>query len=271
MKKSDHVYTKQEIFTQLRAMGVPRDGVVLVHSAMRLVGAIEGGAHGLLDALTEHCTADGGLLCVPTHTWDRLKEEIVLDLTEPHTCLGVLSAVALADERGIRTENPTHSMVIFGERTRAEAFASGELGLCSGTAPESCYGKLYREGGHVLLVGVAHNKNTYLHCVEEMLGTRDRLSEQLYDVRVKRTTGEIVSARAHRHSSSLTRDISQRFPKYETAFRYHGAIVDGFVGNAPTQLCDARIMHDVMALIASRSEGVDPLANEMALSPKLYV
>ena len=42
--KFNHVYTKEEIFAQLRAMEVPRDRVVLMHSSMRLVGAVEGGA-----------------------------------------------------------------------------------------------------------------------------------------------------------------------------------------------------------------------------------
>lgn len=265
-----HTYTKEEIFSQLRAMGVPQNSVVLMHSSMRLVGSVEGGIQGLLDAMVEYCTADGGLFCIPTHTWDRLKAEIVLDLSDPKTCLGAFSDLAAADARGIRTENPTHSMMVFGDRARAEEFAKGEIEVCSGTAPESCYGKLCEMGGTVLLVGVAHNKNTYLHCVEEMLGMPDRLSEQLYEMKIRRTTGEIVPCQGHRHSSSLTKDISQRFPKYETAFRYYGAIADGFVGNAPTQACDARLMKEVMSLILSRCDGVDPLADERAFPPKWY-
>lgn len=266
----NHVYKKDEIFAQLRAMGVPQNSIVLMHSSMRLVGAVEGGISGLLDAMIEYCTADGGLFCVPTHTWDRLKAEIVLDLSDPKTCLGAFSDLAAADARGFRTENPTHSMVVFGDRTRAERFAAGESDVCSGTAPDSCYGKLCEQGGFVLLVGVAHNKNTYLHCVEEMLGMPDRLSETMYDMQIRRATGELVPCRIHRHCTSLTRDISQRFPKYETAFRYHGAIADGFVGNAPAQLCDARIMKETVALILSRCDGVDPLADERAFPPKWY-
>ena len=266
---SEKIYTKKDIFAQLTKMGAPRDKVVLMHSSLRLIGKIEGGAEGLLDALIEYFTADGGLFCVPTHTWSNLKKEITLDVAEPKTSLGVFSEVAILDGRGVRSENPTHSMVVFGDEKSAREFVDGELGLSSGTAPESCYGKLYRMGGYVLLAGVAHNKNTYIHCVDEMLGMENRLSENTRTVTVKRLSGEIVTGEVHTHKTDYTKDISARFPKYETAFRYHGAITDGFLGEAPTQLCDARVMKEVVELIMNRCGG-DPLAEEFALPPKWY-
>ena len=268
----NRAYTKTDILAGLEAMRAPRDRVVLMHSALRLVGPVEGGAEGLLDTLIDYFTANGGLFCVPTHTWANLShpERYTLDMTDPHTCLGAFSDIAAADKRGLRSENPTHSMVVFGDRTGAEAFVRGELDVPSGTAPESCYGKLYRKGGYVLLVGVPHSKNTYLHCVDEMLGADNRLSKSPKTVSIKRLSGEVVTREIHSHYTDYTKDISQRFPKYETAFRYHGAITDGFVGDAPAQLCDARVMKHVIELIRSRSNGADPLADERALDPKLF-
>jgi len=225
---------------------------------------------GLLDALIEYFTAEGGLFCVPTHTWGFLSKEITLDLTAPATCLGAFSELAARDVRGIRSQNPTHSMTVFGDRARAQDFIKDDLWVSSGTSPESAYGKLYREGGFVLLVGVAHNKNTYLHCVEEILGVPNRLSPEPRRVTVKLPSGELVERKLHTHQTDFTSDVSLRFPKYETAFRYHGAIRDGFVGNAPTQLCDARVMKEVMEHIWKNGEGADPLADERAIPQKLY-
>ena len=45
------MYTKKEILEQLKAMGAPRDTVVLMHTSLRAVGAVEGGAEVLLDVL----------------------------------------------------------------------------------------------------------------------------------------------------------------------------------------------------------------------------
>ncbi len=251
-------------------MGLPRNGVVLVHSSLRLVGNIEGGGATFLDALIEYFTRDGGLLCIPTHTWGFLRREVTLDMTAHETCLGALSNIAAADGRGIRSENPTHSMVVFGNRDRALEFVAGELFVTSGTSPESCYGKIFREGGHILLVGVSHSRNTYLHCAEEMIDMPNRLSAEERDVTVKLASGEIVTRKIRTHRTDYTSDVSLRFTKYETPFRYHGAIRDGFLGNAPTQVCDARIMKETLELIFKNSGGADPLVDEKPIPPKLY-
>ena len=269
-KDTDKIYTKQEIISQLERMNIPRNKVVLMHSSLRMIGKIEGGAEALLDAMIEYFTYDGGLFCVPTHTWANIRKEITLDMSDSKTCLGAFSDIAAADPRGIRSENPTHSVAIFGNRERALDLIKDESRITSGTAPESCYGKLYREGGYVLLVGVAQNRNTYLHCVDEMLGAENRLSAEPRRVVIKRASGELVERFVRTHRTDYTPDISMRFPKYETAFRYHGAITDGFLGNAPTQACDARIMKETVELILSNSNGADPLADEKAILPKLY-
>lgn len=268
-----HIYTKAELWSQLDALGMPRDRVVLMHSSLRSVGHVEGGATSLLDVLIEYFTATGGLFCIPTHTWANLwvtDKEYTLDVCDPHACLGALSDLAVADGRGIRTENPTHSMVVFGGRAKAEAFVEGELEVPSGTAPESCYGKLYEMGGQVLLVGVSHARNTFLHAVDEMMDLPNRLSAQPTEVKIRRASGEVVTRQIRTHHSTLTSDISARFPKYETAFRYHGAITDGRLGAAPVQACDARIMKEVMELIQGRADR-DPLSDEAALPPVWYV
>ncbi len=270
MKNFDKTYTKEEIKEQLAGMKLPCDKVVLVHSSLRLVGKVEGGAQGLLDAMIEYFTSNGGLLCIPTHTWMNFKKEITLDITDPDTSLGAFSTVAILDKRGIRSKNPSHSMVVFGDRARAEEFIKDELFIDSGTHPNSCYGKIYRDGGFILLVGVAHNRNTYLHCVEEIIGMENRLAKEAENVTVKTENGEIIKGKIRPHRTDFTSDVSLRFVKYETAFRYHGAIVDGFVGNAPTQACDAIIMKDVMELISKRGNGTDPLIDEKSISPTLY-
>ena len=69
------MFTKEDIKKQLSQMHAPQDRVVLMHSSLRAVGALEGGADALLDAMIEYFTAKGGLFCVPTHTWDKLGKD----------------------------------------------------------------------------------------------------------------------------------------------------------------------------------------------------
>jgi len=65
--------------------------------------------------------------------------------------------------------------------------------------------------------------------------------------------------------------VSARYPKYEPAFRHHGAIIDGTVGSAAVQLCDARGMADVMKLVRERSGGIELMADEEPLNPAYYL
>ena len=267
---TDRIYKKEDVMAQLAAMGAPRDRAVLAHTSLRLIGQIEGGAEALLDAFIEYFTADGGLFCVPTHTWHLLGEDVVLDMRSDDNCLGAFSTVALRDGRGVRSENPTHSMVVFGDRERAENFVREDAYVKTPTAPESAYGKLFSEDGYVLLAGVSQNKNTYLHAVAEILDIPNRMETDYYKVGVLQKDGEHVERDFKLFYADFSDDVSHRFEKYDMAFRYHGCIKDGFIGSAPTQLCSARKMKEAVELIFQNSGGADPLATEEPIPPKWY-
>lgn len=265
------MFKKTDILNQLQKMQAPQDRVVLMHTSLRAVGEVEGGAEALLDTLIAYFTAKGGLFCIPTHTWSNLgTDRITLDMQATESNLGALPTLAAGRTDGVRSENPCHSMVVFGDRARAKAFVRDDAFVKTPTAPESCYGKLFTEHGYVLLVGVGQEKNTYLHTVDEILQVPDRMDSKPLRTTVRRPDGEILERELTLFACSTTDDISERFPKYETAFRYHGAITDGFLGHAPAQLCDAVKMKEVVELILSRSEGKDPLGSERPIPPKWF-
>ena len=263
------MYTKQQLFEQLKAMNAPKDSVVLMHTSLRAVGEFEGRGEGLLDALIEYFTENGGLFCVPTHTWNKLcggKGELTLDMNCTKTCIGTFPDIAAASTKGVRTSHPTHSMVVFGDDAKVKEFIAGEENIDTSTHPDGCYGKLYKYGGYVLLVGVAHANNTYIHSVEEMLDIPERISEKHVDVTVKLRNGTVVPKKLRHHIGF----ISKQFPKFEPAFRHHGCIVDGYVGNAVTQLCDARKMKEVVELIWERSGHRDTLIQDEIIDEKYW-
>lgn len=264
------MFTEKQLQEQLAQWNVPAGSIVLMHTSLRAIGRVQGGTGALLDVLVEHFTRDKGLFCVPTHTWHNMGKPVVLKMEDPDTCLGGFSAAALTDGRGIRTENPTHSMVVFGDRERALAFIKDEATVQTPTAAESCYGKLYAEGGYVLLVGVAQNRNTYLHAVDEILQIPNRMETESSIMTVEMPGGERVERHIRMFYTDYSEDISFRFPKYETAFRYHGCIRDGMLGNAPVQCCDARKMLETVALIHRNSGGVDPLQTEEPIPQRWY-
>lgn len=258
------MYTKQQILQQLstfeKAVGKP----VLVHSSLRAVGPVEDGGNGLLDVLISYFTANDGLLCVPTHTW----AWDTLDLRKAESCIGTLPRLAAARPDGVRSHHPTHSMAVFG--SRAAEFVKCEEHTATPTGSDGCHGKLFDEDGYVLLIGVGHNKNTYLHCVEEMLQVPGRLTKDTVTRYVIEKNGQQQTRHLRWFDTSVIEDPSEFFVKYEPAFRHHGCILDGFLGNAPAQLCSARKMKEVMALIRERSGGIELLADNSPLPKEYY-
>lgn len=257
---------KEEILTQLEAFRIAKGKPVLVHSSLRAIGAIEGGAETLLSALREYFAADQGLLCVPTHTWDGNG----MDLRKPKSCLGALPTVAAGHPQGVRSLHPTHSMAVFGEEKKVREFVQDEVTVDTPTGPEGCYGKLYTDDGYVLLIGVGHDKNTFIHCVEEMLGVPNRLTEDKTERYIIHLDGHVEERLLHWFDEEKIPDVSVYFGKFEPAFRYHGCILDGILGNAKVQLCSAVKMKEVLELIYCRSQGMELLADDLPLEEALY-
>ena len=237
--------TKNNILSTLSTLSVPPGAVVTVHTSLRAVGEIEGGGQTLLDALIERFTADGGLLVIPTHTWANLDVEgaITLDLTEPYTNLGVLPTLALRDGRGVRSMHPTHSVVVFGEG--AEEYARRDDNTDTFASPDGCYGELYRRGGYILLIGVGNDKNTFIHCAEEMLGVPNRNADEKIITTVKHTDGKIRKRPLYPMYTEGCDDISLYFPKYDDAFSHLGVEARSKIGGA-----DARLLSAVGAFLA---------------------
>lgn len=271
------MFTQEDLKKQLEALGVPRDAPVVVHTSLRAVGDVEGRGDGLLDALiswfTRDKSPDGGLLCVPTHTWDRLggADPITMDMNSDRTCVGTLPTLALRREDAIRSLHPTHSMAVFGDPEKVSAWTAGEVMTETSTSPDGCWGRLRTSGGKVLLIGVGHNRDTYLHSVEEWLGVPNRLSENFVPTRIRLKSSDVIERPIRCHHTVGISEVSAKYPKYEPAFRAHGCIRDGLVGDAPTQLCDCLKMAEVMALVRERTGGAELLADASPLDPASYL
>lgn len=274
------MHTKASVINDLTRMNAPRDKVVLVHTSLRAVGEVEGRGEGFLDALIEYFTADGGLLMIPTHTWKSLERGCdlpTLDMSSAETCIGTLPNIAAVHPMAHRSLHPTHSMSVFDGRTKAgepgpaEDYIAGEVMVNTSTAPNGCYGRMYDVGGKILLIGVGHNRDTYLHSVEERLDVPNRLSVNTVPTKIRLKSGDVIERPIRHHHAEGIRDVSARYPKYEPAFRHHGAIEDGVIGNAAVQLCDARKMAEVMALVRERSGGMELMSDESPLDPKFYL
>ena len=229
--------TKTDVFECLESLGIKKTDKVTVHSSLKSVGEIENGADGLIDAFCEYLC--DGLLIIPSHTWDNIGKTRFYDVNSTPACTGILSRVAVGRKDGKRSLHPTHSVVVFGKG--GEEFIKGEE-FCSSPAPvNSCLSRLYEEHGKILLIGVGHERNTFLHSVDERLKIPNRLSTDTISITIKDYNGNLIELpNFHWYSTEgVPEGVSEFFPNFEKPLEYCGATHYSSLGNARVCCCDA--------------------------------
>lgn len=245
--------TKDDIFYFLKSCKIQCDDKVTIHCSLKSIGEIENGADGLIDAFAEYLS--DGLFIVPTHTWDSVnKDHPFYDVKTSVPCIGTLAKVAALRPDGKRSLHPTHSVTVFGKE--AAAFIKGEENAASPAPVGSCLSRLYEENGTILLVGVGHERNTYLHAVEERLHIPNRLNPDTFEITIKDEKGNLMkSPPFHTHyTDGIDTCCSDFYPNFKEVFSYFGAVTYATLGNANVYCCDARMMTDIMKMLWDKTD-----------------
>lgn len=247
-RRNNMAYTKQSLKQDLAAMGLTGAETILIHSSMKSIGEVEGGADTVLDALMEYFAQ--GLLLLPTHTWRFMDGgNTVFDVRNSPCCVGILPELFRQRPGVIRSLHPTHSMAAYGKV--AAAYLAGELETSTPCAPGGCYDRLRTAHGKILLLGVTHARNTFIHSVEEVLNVPHRLTDKPLKLTVVDEAGEKHTAYMRRHYNADQPHISEDFVKLEQAYLDCGAAQNTKFGDAKCILCDAeglfRVTRHVLA------------------------
>lgn len=215
---------------QLRALGVERGGVLLVHTSFRAIRPIAGGPLGLIEALQDALGPDGTLV-MPSWTGD--DNEPFDPLTTPVSPdLGVVADIFWRLP-GVARSNHPFAFAAVGPR--AKEIVSGPLPLPP-HAPESPVGRVYDLDGQVLLAGVGHDADTTLHLAE-------LLAEVPYRVRKHCTV--LSGGRRIRVEYGENDHCCERFALADEWLRARGLQFEGCAGHAPARLARARHIVEV--------------------------
>jgi aminoglycoside 3-N-acetyltransferase len=174
--------TRASLAADLRALGVRRGSVVLVHASMRSLGWVCGGTVAVVQALLD-VLGDDGTLVVPTHTpensdpaawrhppvpeswWQVIRDETpgFDPAVTPSRWMGVIAEAVRTWPGARRSNHPHASFAAVGPA--ADQVVSGHRldGMLGESSP---LGQLYALDGDVLLLGVDHTSNTSLHLAE---------------------------------------------------------------------------------------------------------
>ncbi len=156
--------TRDEVADQLRALGVQRGGVLLVHTSFRAVRPVQGGPAGLIDALRTALGPDGTLV-MPSWTGD---DETPFDpaSTPASEDLGIVADIFWRMPGVVRSDHP---FAFAAAGPRAAQVTADPLPLPPHIA-QSPVGRVRDLDGQVLLLGVTHDADTTLHLAELTAG-----------------------------------------------------------------------------------------------------
>lgn len=234
------MHTYESLFAQLEAMGIDRKGTLLVHSSMKSIGEVDGGADTVLDVLSDYMK--DGLLVLPTHTWSTVKAEAPRFYVESSkTCVGILTEMFRNRPGVIRSWHPTHSVAALGRD--AEEFVAGEELHDTPCARESVYGKLLDRKGTIMLIGVDLRRNTFMHGVEEWADIPGRLTDSHEQLITILPDGREIVVPSRRHCG---KSWSQHYWKVDDVFLQRGVMFLGQFGDAETRICDTVKLTDLL-------------------------
>lgn len=174
--------TKENLVDEFRACGVKEGQHIFVHTSLKSLGFVIGGAETLIRALLEIVGPEGTLM-MPSQTWKNLDPKIGVHWEVPETHwdmirahwpaydkevtpvigMGIVAEVFRKWPGAHRSDHPARSVVAVGKYSE---YLTKNHDLSNIFGKDSPVDKLYQLDGHVLLIGVDHNKNTSLHLAE---------------------------------------------------------------------------------------------------------
>ncbi len=223
------MYNNQDfikIKEDLSLLGIKKGDDVLVHSAFKQLGSVEGGIETVIDALVS-AVGDSGTLLFPTLSYAFVNPEPpvnnpVFDVKNTPSCVGAMPNVFMSIEGVERSIHPTHSVAAIGARQK-EYLKNHELDD-EPVGINSPFFKLGQLGGKVLFLGCSTKSNTSMHGVEEYAKAPYVLSENtrryvIIDKDGKRTEKD------YRYHYIRQRGFAQRYDRLENIMKFQRGCV----------------------------------------------
>lgn len=181
-KETRSILIKEDLIKQFRDCGVSEGQTIFVHTSLKSLGFVVGGAETLIRALLE-IVGEEGTLMMPSQTWKNLDPSTGVHWEEPEEWwpiiranwpaydkevtpaigMGVVAEVFRKWPGAKRSDHPARSVAAVGKYAE---YLTKNHDLSNIFGKDSPVDKLYELDGYILLIGVGYEKNTSLHLAE---------------------------------------------------------------------------------------------------------
>lgn len=176
------VVIKEDIVNELKRMGLKTNDVVMVHTSLKNMGYVCGGAQTIIEALIEIVGVEGTIM-MPTQSWKNLDpvEGVHWEADEsewqrirdnwpaydknitPTNTMGAVAEMFRKWPGSIRSDHPARSVCAWGKYAK---YLTENHDISNIFGDGSPIARLYDLDGKVLLLGVGYDKNTSIHLAD---------------------------------------------------------------------------------------------------------
>ena len=161
MASTKNRLTKSDIIKGLKKLDLKKGDHIIVHSALSSLGEVVRGADTVIDAIIEVVGPEGTII-VPTFG----SSDKVFNPKKSSTNLGIIAQTLWQRPNAVRSRHPLASVAAIG--AKADWLIEGHENKSLAHGEETPYIKLAEINGKILLLGVDQDRNTCLHCAEEI-------------------------------------------------------------------------------------------------------
>ncbi|HUV39024.1 MAG TPA: AAC(3) family N-acetyltransferase [Planctomycetota bacterium] len=239
--------TRAQLAEGFSALGLSEGASVLVHSSLKSLGWVEGGAAAVVDALLD-ATGPTGTVMVPNLPFrgsltQYLLSKPTFDVRTTPSLMGAITEALRLHRDARRSLHSSHSVAAVG-RLRDEMTRSHELDDVT-CGPHSAYFRnAHCNAGRILMIGTTLRCMTTFHSVEEMNGLPYLFSDKVYASRVIDYAGKTLELRTRGYAED--RPVPRDFPAAEPLLLREGLMRIGTVAGAECRLMDARGTYDLV-------------------------
>lgn len=230
--------TRTELVEQLEAIGAGKGMNLLVHSSLKRVGPVDGGADTIIDALLDALGPDGTLM-MSTVSGNVTPAQPVFHVTHTPSTVGALTNVFRKRPGAVRSLHPVHSIAALGPK--AEFFTEGHLRARTPWSADSPYGKLMRNNGFILFLGTNFSANTCIHAIEIEARVPGLHTETTTTLQVTDRDGTVHEIEHHWHAPKRPCYVD-----LEHIVQKAGGLTYGRIGNGVSRFVDAAVLRKAL-------------------------
>jgi aminoglycoside 3-N-acetyltransferase len=271
--------TKPMIIKDLIQLGLGKGDVVFLHSSLRRIGYVEGGAATIIDAIIE-VLGSSGTIIVPTFSLNKsiyktcMDKTYIFDPLTTGTTIGIIPSTFLKYPDIYRSIHPTHSVSAIGKDaeyiTEAHHLAPSIFGL------DSPWDRLMKLDGKIFALGLKMGSNTFSHAFEDRMADKFPLTVRMkesYFLKCRTRDGEIIEVPVTPFDPKLIKlrmdqenrgDLREYFWQ---DFNRAGILKVGKIGQATSWLASANEYYDHLAALMKDGITIYSTSQELKRRP----